>query len=94
MLCKICNNISLNGSCCNSNIEFSKLDLNIELDLNKINVTTESANTSEIVCSKCKSNQIKIKTFQNRSADESTTVRMHCLNCGHKESGDSVSANL
>lgn len=49
-------------------------------------VKTPIANTTQFTCSKCKKNLCSFTEVQTRSADESATLFITCLNeeCGHK----------
>ena len=46
-------------------------------------VKKESA-TDQFKCSRCKKNETVYYELQTRSADESMTVYISCLNCGHR----------
>lgn len=41
-------------------------------------------NTYNIICPKCKSDNIHETAYQTRSADEAETKLFTCLNCGNK----------
>ena len=42
------------------------------------------AKTDQFKCSKCKKRECSYYELQIRSADESTTIFISCLNCGHR----------
>ena len=44
--------------------------------------TELQASTEQFTCKKCKSNKCTYYELQTRSADESTTIFITCLNCG------------
>lgn len=64
------------------NAELRKL-INIELFKTNI-IKTKIKNTSDRKCRECGSDNIYVMSVQTRSADEATTKKYECLNCGNK----------
>jgi DNA-directed RNA polymerase subunit M/transcription elongation factor TFIIS len=59
--------------------EGKKYDNNLDDDFAK-----KSTKTDMFYCSKCKKNETSYYTMQCRSADESESVFISCLNCSHQ----------
>lgn len=47
-------------------------------------IKTKIKNTSDRKCKDCGSDNIYVMSVQTRSADEATTKKYECLNCGNK----------
>jgi DNA-directed RNA polymerase subunit M/transcription elongation factor TFIIS len=59
----------------------SLIDKKIKRDASKYNTNIE-ASTDMYTCKKCKSKKCTYYELQTRSADESATIFVSCLNCG------------
>ena len=84
MYCKNCKRISL-GFCCNLP-EINHYEVIHRPQKMALDISVETANTTEVHCPNCNSTNLQIKVFQNRTADESSTVRIICFNCGFRSS--------
>lgn len=47
-------------------------------------IQTKVKNTVEIICSRCKSDNVYVESRQVRSADEAMTKFYECLHCGNR----------
>jgi DNA-directed RNA polymerase subunit M/transcription elongation factor TFIIS len=61
----------------------SFVDKKIKKDDNIIN-NRQNAKTDQFKCAKCKKRECSYYELQVRSADESSTIFITCLNCGHR----------
>jgi DNA-directed RNA polymerase subunit M/transcription elongation factor TFIIS len=85
IVCPICHNLTLKP-CCEASLKKNIISLSDVQKSSKIEAKNLDSNTTQVNCSKCSSNNVQVKILQNRSADESATMRIECLNCGARES--------
>lgn len=60
-----------------------RANIHIE-DFKREVIKTKVKNTSDRKCRECGSDNIYVMSIQTRSADEATTKKYECLNCGNK----------
>ena len=53
-------------------------------DFKQTAIKTKIKNTSDRKCRECGSDNIYVMSVQTRSADEATTKKYECLDCGNK----------